>query len=114
MPYLHIRTNVSVEPAQQSASLARCSTAVAEALGKSERYVMVSLEAGQAMRFAGDDAPCAYLELKSIGLPEARSAELSATLCALIEAQLQIPQQRIYIEFADAARHMWGWNGATF
>jgi hypothetical protein len=75
---------------------------------------MVSLETEQSMLFAGDDAPCAYLELKSIGLPEGRTAELSASLCKFIHGELDIPQERIYIEFANAARHMWGWNGATF
>ena len=114
MPYLHIRTNSHLESDRQQRLLARCSNTVAEALGKPERYVMVSLEQGQAMLFAGDEAPCAYLELKSIGLPEGRSAEFSATLCGLIHEELGIPQARIYIEFADATRHLWGWNGTTF
>ncbi|MDB9356503.1 phenylpyruvate tautomerase MIF-related protein, partial [Nodularia spumigena CS-587/03] len=27
---------------------------------------------------------------------------------------LGVPENRIYIEFADAQATMWGWNGATF
>lgn len=114
MPYLLLRTNQHTEHDSGQRLLTRLSATTAQLLGKPERYVMVSLEQGQAMLFAGDDAPCAYLELKSIGLPEDRTAELSATLCELIQAELGIPQERIYIEFADAARHMWGWNGTTF
>lgn len=114
MPYLHIRTNCNVAGDEQSSLLSVCSGIVADVLGKPESYVMVSLEQGQAMLFAGDSAPCAYLELKSIGLPGERTAEISARLCDSIQAALSIPQDRIYIEFADAVRHMWGWNGATF
>lgn len=113
MPYLLLRTNQSM-PKDKQSLLSKLSSTAAEALGKPERYVMVTVEGDRDMRFAGDDAPCAYLELKSIGLPEAQTATLSATLCQLISNALEIPQERIYIEFADAARHMWGWNGATF
>lgn len=114
MPYLLVRTNQPVAGEKQPELLRKFSAATAQALGKPERYVMVSLEHGRPMLFAGDEAPCAYLELKSIGLPETKTAELSATLCDLIGGALNIPQDRIYIEFADAARHMWGWDGATF
>lgn len=114
MPYLLIRTNHPIPASEQPPLLARCSANVAEALGKPERYVMVSLETDTAMLFGGDDSPCAYLELKSIGLPEARTAEFSSLLCELVERELNIPAERTYIEFADAARHMWGWNTGTF
>lgn len=114
MPYLLIRTNQAPPQQDRQALLARCSAGVAQALGKPERYVMVSLETDSDMLFAGEDSPCAYLELKSIGLPGDRTAELSATLCELLGAGLDVPRERIYIEFADAPRHMWGWDGGTF
>ncbi len=112
MPYLLIQTNRTV--ADQTTLIKAASAAVAEALGKPERYVMVALQDGVPMVFAGDDAPLAYLELKSIGLPEARTGELSALLCDFIGERLDIPTDRIYIEFADAPRSFWGWNRGTF
>jgi hypothetical protein len=75
---------------------------------------MVAIEAGQDMLFAGSSDPLAYLELKSIGLLETATPALSAALCQLISAELGIEQNRIYIEFANAARHLWGWDGTTF
>jgi len=114
MPYLLVRTNQKVAEDQLPQLMSKLSASTAQVIGKPERYVMVSLEHGKNMLFAGDDAPCAYLEMKSIGLPGDKTAELSANLCQLIQAELHIPQDRVYIEFADAARHMWGWNGATF
>lgn len=114
MPYLLIRTNRSIAQDAIPPLMQTFSARVAEALGKSERYVMVSLECDAHLIFAGDPAPCAYLELKSIGLPQERTAELSAMLCTLTGEALAIPPERIYIEFADAQRAMWGWNGKTF
>ena len=112
MPLLKIQTNQ--QNADHAALLRDASATVAEMLGKPERYVMVSLEHNPHMVFAGDDAPLAYLELKSIALPGDRSRELSATLAGLMQRQLGVPPERVYIEFADATRHLWGWNGTTF
>jgi len=114
MPLLKIHTNQSLDNAAQTALMQKASAKVAELLGKPERYVMITLEAGQTMLFAGSDAPLAYLELKSIGLPDDATPSLSAALCQLINEQLDIAQDRIYIEFSDAERHQWGWDGHTF
>lgn len=114
MPYLLIRTNQSLDEAAVSSLLSNASGTVAEALGKPESYVMVSLEKGASMLFGGTDAPLVYMELKSIGLPEVRTAELSAALTERVAVELGVDKGRVYIEFADAARHMWGWQGGTF
>ena len=114
MPLLKIQTNAEMDEAQRTALMREASQGVASLLGKSENYVMVSLEAGRSMVFAGTADPLAYLELKSIALPQQRTAEISAALCQLIGGALQIPAERVYIEYADVARNMWGWNGATF
>lgn len=114
MPYLKIQTNVTLDADQQASLLRQASTAVASALGKPESYVMVALQPDTPMLFAGSDQPLAYLELKSLGLPRQRSAELSEALCGLIETQIGAPPSRTYIEFADPDRSMWGWNGGTF
>lgn len=114
MPLLTIQTNQPLEPALTRGLLKSASEAVASALGKPEQYVMVNATVNDNMLFAGSDAPLAYLELKSIGLPDDRTRDLSQTLCTLLHDQLGIEENRIYIEFANAERHMWGWNGATF
>lgn len=114
MPYLHIRTNRPLTKEDQHGLLSKGAALVAQALGKPERYVMTSVESEVAMLFAASDDPCAYLELKSIGLPGDQTGALSRSLCQLITDELAIPGERIYIEFTDAPRHMWGWNNATF
>lgn len=114
MPLLKIQTNVGVAPEARTPLLATLSQTVAAQLSKSERYVMVALESGSPMLFAGSDAPLAYVELKSIGLPDARTPELSAAISGALNAELGIPPERVYIEFAAPQGRHWGWNGATF
>jgi phenylpyruvate tautomerase PptA (4-oxalocrotonate tautomerase family) len=114
MPFLKIQTNRLLPEPEAKTLAARASALVAEQLGKPERYVMVSVENNNAMQFAGTDAPLAFMELKSIGLPESATAGISSALCRLVAAETGIEPERIYIEFADAPRKMWGWNGSTF
>jgi phenylpyruvate tautomerase len=114
MPLLSVSTNIDIAADARDGFVAAASQLTAELLGKPERYVMVQLQTGQAMRFAGTAEPLAYCELKSIGLPVERTAEISQGVCQMIQQTLSIPLDRIYIEFSNAERNLWGWNGATF
>ncbi|NOZ11696.1 MAG: hypothetical protein GXP09_11725 [Gammaproteobacteria bacterium] len=114
MPYLKIQTNLPHDDNTRQGFLKKASAAVASGLGKPENYVMVAFDPAIPMMFAGKDTPCTYMELKSIGLPESKTAALSESLCGLVESELGIPSNRIYIEFSDASRAMWGWDRKTF
>lgn len=114
MPYLKIQTNQALDETAQLSLMEKASATVARQLGKPENYVMVTIQPAQAMIFAGSGGPLAYLELKSIGLPETATKDLSDCLCTLVAKELNIEKNRTYIEFSDAPRHMWGWNGGTF
>ncbi len=112
MPVLQITTNVSVD--NKDALAKHASALVAEMLGKPESYVMIDLYGNADLIFAGTDAPCAHLLLKSLGLPENETKAYSENLCAFVDQQLGVPPSRTYIEFINPERHMFGWNNATF
>ena len=114
MPYLLIQTNQTLSQEQSRALLAAASKSVANLLGKPEGYVMVAIQPNTSMLFAGNDQPLAYLQLKSLGLPESSTTEFSHVLCNLINSELDIATDRIYIEFIAPERHMWGWKNKTF
>jgi phenylpyruvate tautomerase len=114
MPYLKIETNFDIDDNSKQKILKTASKAVSEVLGKNEKYVMVAIEPKRPMIFGANQDPCVYMELKSIGLPKTKTAELSHGLCQLIHEKLGVPPNRVYIEFSDADRAMWGWNGSTF
>lgn len=114
MPYLKLKTNIKVSAAQKPILLKQFSQVMAQQTDKPEHYVLVELASEQAMLFAGTDQPLAYLECKSIGLSVAQVNALTAALCQLLQTQLQIESERVYIEFSDCPAAYWGWNGSTF
>ena len=114
MPYLLVQTNLSIDAEESQKLIQNASKLVAEILGKPESYVMVTIQDSTQMMFAGDSQPLAYLQLKSFGLPESSTTEFSSVLCNLINRELGIASERIYIEFSSPDRHMWGWNNKTF
>lgn len=114
MPLLAIRTNVDAAPDVKAEFVAAASKRIATALGKPEKVVMVSLDTGVAMAFAGTAAPAAFVDLRGLGLPTDRTGELSTILCDLVEEGLGVPAARVFVNFADWPRHMWGWDRRTF
>ena len=114
MPYLKLNTNVAIDQEQTPRLLKGLSRLMAQETGKSERYVMMDLESGKTMSFAGTDEPLAYLECKSIGLSGAQAKSLAKSLCQTLAQELNLPPDRIYIEFSNCPADFWGWNGSTF
>lgn len=112
MPYLKIQTNKQIDNKEDI--IKKASGIVAEELEKSEKYVMVALDPEFKMSFGGSLEPTVFIQLKSIGLPEAKTKNISAALCSLVEEELGIPKDRVYIEFTDVNHSFWGWNGSTF
>lgn len=114
MPLLRIETNVSLDTPDAEALVTQASQAVADGLGKPERYVMVTVHSSAPVLMAGTAEPAAFLDLRSIGLPDGKTEALSKALCGLIESAIGVPRDRVYINFADVPRAHWGWNGGTF
>ena len=114
MPYLKIQSNHQIDSDKAAQLIKSASRLVADGLGKPERYVMVALEPPLPMVFAGSDEPTVFMELKSIGLSDAKTPQLSQSLCQLMNTELNVPADRVYIEFQDAPRTMWGWDSGTF
>ncbi len=114
MPYLNIKTNIHVPNTTQPILFTELSAALAKALGKSENSVMLELHDESPMFFRGTSDPTAYLILKTIDLPTLRTTELSQLLCEEVERLLDVPKERIFIEFDSVDRSLWGWNSKTF
>jgi phenylpyruvate tautomerase PptA (4-oxalocrotonate tautomerase family) len=112
MPYLKINTNQELHDSNEL--IANLSKLVAGILQKPEKYVMIDVEDQRQMLFGGTDAPMIYCELKSIGLPRKQTSDLSARLAGFLTEATHVPADRIYIEFVDATRSLWGWDGGTF
>ena len=99
MPLLEISTNSEIRNSQNIAQQA--SKLTADLLGKPESYVMVKVQPAQTLIFAGSNKPAAHIKLKSLGLPENRTADFSEKICSFLSTELNIDSARIYIEFSN-------------
>jgi phenylpyruvate tautomerase PptA (4-oxalocrotonate tautomerase family) len=91
-----------------------CNDHLVRVLNKPEKYIMVIIEDKEDIFFAGTTEPAAYLEVKSIGTFTAeQTTELSNSFCSSLKEE-GIPPERVYIEFKDVQRFMWGYNSTTF
>lgn len=114
MPLLKLETNVALAEDQQNRLLSSLSKAVADALGKPEQYVMVTL-ARTALWMAGRGGGGAFGDLRSIGgLSPEVNRKLAKEVSKLLSDVLGIPADRVYLNFSNVEARNWGWNGSTF
>jgi phenylpyruvate tautomerase len=110
MPMINVKCSYDIP----ESVLKRLSSIAAETIGKPEQYVMTAGSHAYVM-MSGSTEPAAFVEVKSIGglSPEVNRA-LSKKICELLETELQIPAERIYITFQSFTADSWGWNSSTF
>lgn len=114
MPFFKIETNTQIKPPLDLDLAKKISAFVAKMLGKPEKYVMVSIDAGKTMVFGGKTGPVAFVTLKSIGLAQDLCPDLSSQICDFLESELEIPADRVFIDFCPLNGKMFGWNKRTF
>ena len=114
MPLLKLETTVALSEDKRQALLASLSKTVAETIGKPQQYVMVAASQA-AMQMSGSPGDAAFVDVRSIGgLSDDVNRRLSQKICKLLNETLGVPQNRIYLNFADVKASHWGWNGSTF
>ncbi|MCU0858251.1 MAG: phenylpyruvate tautomerase MIF-related protein [Pontiellaceae bacterium] len=110
MPLIKIQTTREIP----SSVLAGLSKIAAETIGKPETYVMVSSSSADLM-MSGSAGHAAFVEVRSIGgLTRDVNEKLAAKICGLLEVKLQIPLNRVYLNFTEVPAAQWGWNGSLF
>jgi hypothetical protein len=114
MPFFKIETSRQVNDTDIQSMLEKASGFISEMLAKPQKFVMVSIEANKQMMFGKDAESAAFVQLKSIGLPTGRCAEYSSRICQFLNDELGIAPDRVFIDFKDLERNMFGWNGKTF
>ena len=110
MPLLNISTNKEIK--NQKILLSKSSEFISSLLSKPENFVMVKLTDSLQMCFSGDNEPCCFIEIKSIGSIE--PSEMSKQICNFFSNELDISNERIYIVYQDVDPKMWAWNSRTF
>lgn len=114
MPLLTLHlSEYPAEPARAKL-LAELGGILARLTGKPKDYVMVTLSPA-AVQMGGKTSPAAFGDVRSIGAlsPEV-NRNISSEICFLLEKNLGIAKDRIYLNFTAIAPENWGWNGTTF
>ena len=113
MPYLSIKTNTLMDQAEVADLAEQLTAMLAEALSKPEKVIMVAIQPNIQMSLAGNDDPCAFLELRSINLADDSIPGLSQQLTDFVKAEMWVPPERVFLNFFDMPPNHWGWNGKT-
>jgi phenylpyruvate tautomerase PptA (4-oxalocrotonate tautomerase family) len=112
MPFINVKTNVPTEGKEENikASLGSAITAVP---GKSEGWLMVGIEDEYKLWFKGSDAPAAMVEVSLFGgASDSALNDLTARITDILNADLDISPDRIYVSYM--CTDYWGWNGNLF
>lgn len=76
---------------------------VCQAMGKSELYMMVNYHDSSSICFAGDaTTPAAFCQFFNMGeLPAEKKTAACSKICEVLEKELQVPSNRIYVVFQE-------------
>jgi phenylpyruvate tautomerase len=116
MPLIQLDTSCSLSDQNKKQELAKMlSQVAAEATEKPEQYVMAYIRDNATMTMSGAAGPCALVTVKAIGgLNKAVNQTLSTKVSQLLQKELGISPNRVYLTFEELAATHWGWNGKTF
>ena len=83
-------------------------------LNKPESYLMIQMQDNCELWFGGEQLEKgAYLAISLFGSASSDAySRLTTQLSSLLEKELDIPKDRIYITYHPVA--VWGWNGRNF
>ena len=113
MPYISLKTNTAI-PEQTGKNLEkRLGQAISLIPGKSEKWLMLSLEGSVCMAFAGREDPCCMVQVDTYGKVEDRDASaLTSSICTMVQEELHVGPDRTYVAYRSTGQ--WGWNGENF
>lgn len=114
MPYIEIKTNTPIPQKNEVSIKAKIAEVLTSAFpSKTENWLMVDFTEKSRMYFGGKDDPCAMVRIALFGKgTSAGFDKMTDGVCSLIEAELGIPADRIYVKYEEVSH--WGWNNSNF
>lgn len=114
MPYINTKVSVSVSKEKEESIKKKLGEAIGLIPGKSEQWLMVSMEENCSLYFKGsDEKPMAFVEVKLFGKSTKDAYQkVTARITSILQEELAIPAECIYITYTEVEH--WGWNGNNF
>jgi len=113
MPFINVKTNVSISPQKEEALKAAFGKAIACIPGKSESWLMVGFEPDSRLWFKGSSEPAAMVQISVFGSSSKDAyGKLTGSVSDSLNAELGVKKDRIFVGYAETPH--WGWNGSNF
>ncbi len=114
MPFIDAKISKKLSPEEKLSLKTYFGGAIALFPGKTETWLMCSIEEGSSLWFKGtDDAPAAFIEVKLLGSADAAASEkFTKSVCSELQSKYGIPASRVYVRYSGG--NLWGWNGSNF
>ena len=114
MPYIKTTVSKELTDTNKENLKTKLGQAIALIPGKNESWLMLAFEDKTAMYFKGDGTQdYAYIEVSIFGTTsDAAYDRLTAALSEIVNEELGIARENIYIKYEEAEH--WGWNGVNF
>ncbi len=116
MPLIQLDTSCDLSASEKRETLAKkLSKLAAVCIGKPEQYVMATVRGNLAMTMGGTPVAAALVTVKSIGgLSKEVNQKLAAEICQMLQGELGIAHEFIYLTFEELSPTHWGWKANTF
>lgn len=114
MPFINVKTNVSLNENKKTTIKSRASKAISLIPGKSEAYLMCAVEDGVSMMFQGDDDKnIAFVEVKIFGSSTKENyGRLTAEICNILSEEAGVDGKNCYVKFEEVK--YWGMDSFMF
>ncbi|MBQ2766197.1 MAG: hypothetical protein IJF48_04360 [Clostridia bacterium] len=114
MPYINAKVSVNLTEEKAIEFKAALGKAIEAIPGKTETYLMVCIEDGQKLWFAGDNTkPQAFIDVRILGRAKSEDySRMTGVLCDICNDLLGISPDSVYVTYSEFEN--WGWNGKNF
>ena len=114
MPYINSTLTVKLTEDKKESLKSELGKIITQIPGKSEEWLMVGFTDNYTLYFKGERKQnAAFIEVKIAGTASRDDKNrVTASICTLLQKELDIPQDSVYITFSEVAD--WGWNGELF
>ncbi len=116
MPLIQLDTSCDLSDQNKKQAVVKAlSRIAAEGIGKPEQYVMACVHDNAPMLMSGQAGPCALVTVKSIGgLSKTVNQTVAGQVSQMLQKELAIPSNRVYVTFEELTGANWAWSGKTF
>ncbi len=116
MPYLDFALAKTIGSEQEELLKAEAARIMQRYAGKSENWLYVRIAGGQSLFFQGKRVEQGgVVQIQLVGsLAGSQKKEIITEIGRVLESQLGIPKDQVYIVFTEAKGENWGWNGQAF